>query len=401
MFFVPFSFNVVVLNTIPPLTFYAAGIIPLFLFALWRENFTVRFTLMDLLVALFALWVLYAVYSNDGIQYGLLAFLDKFIHCVIPYYLVRLIVKREDVLRFLLTIAVCMSVLGLLSPFEFVLNLKWPQLLQYFWPAPALWAPFKRGFYRVFSTFGHPIHAGMCFSVAFFIAFTAYRLKAVKDQRKLFLMMFLNAVGIYTTISRISYLLAVPIVLFINFIFIKRKFAYGAGLTVVFLAIILLLMPMIQEYSNPENADYNNEQQTSVTYRVTLMDSYYAFISARPLVGYGHQVPVANQQSSIDNYFLLLAMQYGVPGFAIFAAALLLTLAKGITFQFRSSAPQRLKTLAWALSGLMLYYAITSYTVWLTVQPRVLVFMLFGLMQVLTVPPRPLKHPVARFARTM
>lgn len=377
--FLSYDFVLVLSPGIPSLSFFLVTLLPLAFLVFYEERTTFRFVFEDALIIIFVLGATFVSYTANSDKFGLLVFLDKTLYCALPYFLIRVMVEREMVLRTLVALALSVTLVALASPAEALVNLRvtWP--IQILWPDWVSPGAFRRnGLYRVYGPYGHPIHAAMIFSIALFIGYLTLRMKVFTNKLIPWAVMVLNSMAIFFTVSRSSWVMSVPSLLFITFAFVKRKFIYG---TVMLTALVLVLgvaIPAMESYSKITNYKNADETQTSAAYRAQLFDNYVTVIMERPWTGYPGNAPVIDYQSSIDNYYLYLAIQYGIPVTALFAFTTVWIILRGGIRYFMASHT-RDKYILWAIVGFLVYFMVLEGSVWLTAQARTLLYILMAL----------------------
>lgn len=374
---IPFNMAVSVTPGIPPLTLYMLTCVPVFLGVIVLYTVPFRANLADLLVVfLVVIAGISGVVSTD-LKYGLFDLIDNFTDKLAPYFLVRILVYRNGVSRFLYLLAVWITVTALFAPLEFFFDLRLTQLYQLVWPDHILWPPFVRGGnFRVYSTYGHPIHAGMMFSFAFCISFFLWRAKIVTNTRVIFSMMAINAVAIYMTVSRASYVLTVPIILLMNMAFSKKRLRYFIVFAIATVAVVVIVLPIYNSYISSSGS--MDETQTSAVYRSVLFNNYLGEILMKPWFGWGFYIPVVSFQNSIDNYYLWSALNYGIPYVVVFTFLFVVVAFGGVKL-FLTSPSRRTQVVIWGLVCLEVYITLMCTVVWLTTQARVLLWITLGL----------------------
>lgn len=403
MVMVPFLFTWQITPGIPPLTFFFASLLPLLVVAFWEHPVRFRLGIADGLVIAYSLLSFATAAVAVDIKSGLLSLQDQVLYTLGPWFLVRLLVARVETLRFLVVLSLFITVVALLAPLEFLFNFKLVNFLQAVWPEYVLGAPFRRGgFYRVFGTFGHPIHMGMGFSLAFYVGFLALKLRVFKTNRLPWIIMILNGFGIWMTVSRTAWLLLVPMLLFVYFPFVKRKILYSVSLLSALVLVLAIALPAWNDYIN-STADYStlDETQTSAMYRAVLMENYQRVVWSNPWIGFGIHFPVINGQSSIDNQFLFLALVSGVVVTGVYMAIMAwLALRGGLRYADRSR-PFKEQAVTWFLTGVVLFYVVMGTAVYFNFQVVVIQWMLFAALVNQYSPAKSEVRPLIRFKRPL
>lgn len=375
----PFAMSLRLTPGIPPLTFFLVTILAVVLLGVTLFRPSNSISLLDFVVVAVVLWNALTSTFNSDKKNGVLQLLDGVFNVLLPYLFVRWLVRPEQIPRWLLGFSVVASVLALVSPLEYLFNLRPAQFLQVLWPDYFLWYPFVRGgHYRVYSMFGHPIHAGLIFSVAFLACLFLWKTKAVRQPKLLLGMAAVNLMAIYMTGSRSSFVIVGAALVVHVFALVRRKMVYVVSLVVLAVGGYFVVLPAVNSYVN-SSADFDSldETQTSAMYRAELLSSYTNLISQRPWFGWGQYYPTVNGQDSIDNYYLYLALEHGLGLPALVILALIGSIGLSARSFFRSDS-LRGRQLAWFLVGLLVLMGLLCTLVWLTAQARVLLWILVG-----------------------
>lgn len=376
LLFVPLAFKLTITPAIPPLTFLALASLVVFCLAYAEQPVWFEMRTVDYLVLLAALWDPVAGLLTEDWKYASLLLFDNILYQVMPYFTARLLIDRGSILRTLVFLGFAITALALVSPLEFLFNFQPPRLLQYLWPDWVMDDPFIRGGnYRVFSTLGHPIHAGMVFSLGLFIGFLLMKLKVLDDNRIPWLLVIANGIGIYATVSRTAYFLAIPMVLLIGLAFVKEKKKIAIGYLAACILIISIGLPIWERYTTIDDLATADETQTSAAYRAVLFDTYVDFVGKSPVVGYGLTIPTVGIMGSIDNNYLLLMLRYGIPSALFFGIILLLVITRG-TLLFFSPPASRNQVMLWTLVSFLVFFFVVAFTVWFPPHIRALLAVL-------------------------
>ena len=228
MVLIPLSFNVFLSPYIPLLTFYSCSILPLFILGIVVNKVKMDFSLMDLLVIMYIIVTLYVGIESSGKIYGYSMLSIEIITSLIPYFVIRCFVSRGKVMRMLVSLAIYISITAIFAPTEFFINRHLGHIYQLIWRGNGLWAPFIRyGFNRVMSSYGHPIHAGIVFSVALIISVMIYKMKILKNKKLIVGMIIINIIAVIMTISRASYIITTPSIMLFWYSVVKNKIVYA------------------------------------------------------------------------------------------------------------------------------------------------------------------------------
>lgn len=379
MILFPLSFNVFLSPYIPLLTFYSCAILPLFIIGVIVYKIKMDFSMMDLFVVLYIIVTLYVGIESAGKVYGYSMLSIELITSLIPYFVIRCFVEKTSVLRILVILTIFISITAIFAPSEFFINRHLGHIYQLFWRGNGLWAPFVRyGFNRVHSSYGHPIHAGVMFSVALMIAVMIYKMRIFKNKKIIWGIIVINIIAMIMTVSRASYVTVVPSIMVFWYSVAKNKKSYLIFFISIITIVVSIALPMYNSYLEIKPGEVITETKSSAIYRKMLFDSYMELAKERYLIGYGNKIPQESGQYSIDNEYLFIALKHGIIPLILFILMHLFVLFK--TIVTTNNLSRRENMILWTLMAITVYYAIINYSVWQTGQSRVVLFMVFGLV---------------------
>ena len=345
MILIPFSFREYISPYAPLLTFYCCAILPLLIIGLIVYKVPRNFSLMDLLVLSFVLMCTYAGFESSGSQFGKSIIMYEAMETLIPYFVIRCFIEKRNVIRFLTTLTIFISITAIFAPVEFFINRTLANIYQIFWQKNGLWAPFVRnGFNRVYSMYGHPIHAGIIFSTSVILLIVIYKLRVYRNKKLITALILINVV--------------ILVVMF--------TVGYTVG------------MDMYNSYIEIKPGEKASETKQSAYYRKQLLDNYTEIAKKRPFYGYGNNIPVLGGQYSIDNHYLLLSLRYGYIATGIFILMHLMALIKAIIISREYT--KRENMVLWGIVAVIFYYSVLSFSVWQTFQSKIILFMMFALI---------------------
>ncbi len=378
MVMVPFTFNVIVSPLFPVLSFYSCTIFPMLVIGLIVYKIKMDFSLMDFFMVSYIVVTYYVGLESSGKIYaGYMLGLES-IYSIIPYFVIRCFVDKKSVLRIMMALFIWISIPALFAPLEFFFNRGLAHIYQIFWRSNGLWAPFVRyGFYRVYSNFGHPIHAGIVFSVSILIGVMLYKMKVFKNKKTIVFMIMVNIMAMIMTLSRSSYITLVPVLMLFWYSVVKNKKSYMILSSSFMFLTISIVMPLYNSYLEIKPGEVLTETKSSAIYRKMLTDNYIEIAKEEYLIGYGEHIPVLDGQFSIDNEYLFIALKHGIIPMIIFGMMHLMVLIKAIFTTGRLS--RRENMILWSLTAIVVYYSILNYSVWQTGTSKVILFMIFAL----------------------
>ncbi len=331
MILIPFSFREYISPYAPLLTFYCCAILPLLIIGLIVYKVPRNFSLMDLLVLSFVLMCTYAGFESSGSQFGKSIIMYEAMETLIPYFVIRCFIEKRNVIRFLTTLTIFISITAIFAPVEFFINRTLANIYQIFWQKNGLWAPFVRnGFNRVYSMYGHPIHAGIIFSTSVILLIVLYKLRVYRNKKLITALILINVMALIMTISRSSYIMIIPSIMVFWYSLVGHKKTYAVILVVMFTVGYTVGMDMYNSYIEIKPGEKASETKQSAYYRKQLLDNYTEIAKKRPFYGYGNNIPVLGGQYSIDNHYLLLSLRYGYIATGIFILMHLMALIKAI-----------------------------------------------------------------------
>lgn len=287
-----------------------------------------RILLPDVLMVGFTLWTLICIFNGQGLT------VDSFVlwgsqtalEAMIPYFLARIIIRTKEDFIFLAR-CVVISILVLL-PFailEAVLRvsplIKFYQALPGLYVYPNVQYPPRLGMSRAQSVFEHPILFGLYCTLGFSFAIMTLRLIGVGAFGRTW-----RAIGTVagTFFSLSSGALAATMVQLLLILYDKTLWFLKARWKVIlWLAIAGYVALTFLIESNPllyiiSKATFSGH--TAWT-RVAIFDYGIDEVVRNPILGMGMFEdwirPAWMHATSVDNFWLLMAMRYGIPGFAL------------------------------------------------------------------------------------
>lgn len=378
MILVPFSFKVFLSPYIPDLSFYSCAIIPLLIISLVIYKIKIDISIMDILVLLYVLVCSYVGLESTDNRFGFIILSKEAIETLIPYFIVRCFIEKERTLRFLTILSIFISITAFLAPIEFFFNRNIAHIYQLIWGGNGLWAPFIRyGFYRVHSTYGHPIHAGVLFSISIIISLMLYNIMKFDNRKKYILLIGINILAMIMTISRASYIVIIPTIFLFYYSIVKNKKIYAISYIIILILSFSIGNNLYNDYLEVKPGEIPTEAKQSAYYRKLLVENYIELAKEKLQYGYGARIPVLDGQFSIDNYYLLLVLRFGVIPLILFILMHLIVIIKSIILT--KNYTKRENMILWCLTAIIFYYSILNFSVWETAQAKIILFMIFAL----------------------
>lgn len=416
----PDYYETKILPGLPPLTFNQAAILPCALFFLIFNDRKWKLSLTDFLVAGYVAAIVYSEYLNiDYKEAQNLAFI-LLTTVFFPYMLTKGIVEPYGLREaFAKRLTILFTICAATLTYETRMGKPFIRILfDRFFPGQGYWVTtFRWGIARAAGPYGHSIVSGMMFVVAYRIArfvqwagwwkepvpYLSARLPFKLDKATFFSLATLG--GLILTLVRGPWLGALAAV---GFIFVCRSRNRGAFLTIAIALLIVVGIPSALSFHDYVSVGRENAQtvaQESAAYRYELVVKYAEIAAERPYWGWGrNQWPEVPGMPSIDNNFLLLALNHGIFAVVLFNLAQLWLMLHLVRLGVKRHMGDPTATLAFSLAGIQLALIVSLATVGLLSSIVQLFFMVLGwcdgLVKTKGVPvPKPVT--VFRYARTM
>ena len=405
---------------IPPLTFNQAAILPCALFFLLFNDRKWRFSFTDFLIVGYVGTIVYSEYVNiDYKEAQNLAFI-LLTTVFFPYMLTKGIVEPYGLREtFAKRLTILFTICAATLTYETRMGKPFIRLFfDRFFPGQGYWVTtFRWGFARAAGPYGHSIVSGMMFVVAYriarFVQWAGWWKEPVpylsaKLPFKLDLATFFSLAtlaGLFLTLVRGPWLGALTAV---GFIFVCRSKNRGAYLTIAIALLIVVGIPSSISFFNYISVGRENAltvAQESAAYRYELIVKYAEIANERLYWGWGrNQWPEVPGMPSIDNNFLLLALNHGIICMILFNIAQLWLMLHLVRLGVKRRMGDPTATLAFSLAGILLAMIVSLATVGLLSSIVQLFFMVLGwcdgLVKTKGVPvPKPVM--VFRYQRTM
>ena len=195
---------------------------------------------------------------------------------------------------------------------------------------PAIYTEKIGTLYQSTSTFGNPEFAATFFisSVLLSIGYLQF-LKTFKKKFFLFLVLFINLLGIMFTFSRGEIFgLLLSIIIFIILLKGPSKILLVRAIAILLVIVVLFLLVFAKDISGKRLNIYSERQSTSFTHRAGSYKLMWSFLESNYFLGIGlgnYEKKYAMMSTSIfsatptmDNMYLTILTETGIIGFAIF-----------------------------------------------------------------------------------
>lgn len=385
---------------LPTLNFAQACIIPIFIvffinFLLGVNTFKeiTKFNLLDSLVILFIILNVFAEYITAGSKEAINFLAYQLCDVFAPYFLARffLIPKAMTVpfakrFVFLFFIAILLCPYELIfygNPFVMVFQktlfpsqgYEWPTLIRY-------------GFKRIGGPFVQPILFGIGIGTALLLHYwltknnlweKRFRLFPIPYANKAAMLAIVLIIGLIFTFSRgpLVSMLVSAIFLGVGYASHRMHSLYiRLGVFACLLAGTYFYYSTTVEVSKT----FASETTGNTIYRMELLENYMKIVWQRPYWGWSHEgVPIKGGQISIDNGYLLIALEHGL---VVLTSLALLLLVAMLKLAIRGVADNRKfnadSSFAITLFSIILTLTLCYFTVWIGVQLPPLTFIFLG-----------------------
>jgi hypothetical protein len=245
----------------------------------------------------------------------------------------------------------------------------------------------RSGLFRVQLTFSHQIHYGLFASLAFALTFIGLKDRISTARR--YLACTLIAVCIYLSLSSGALLALVMQVFLIGwqtaFRNVRLRWHLLAALCVLAYVVIDVLSDRTPVRVFMSYATFSPH---TAYYRALIFDYGMDNVWANPVFGLGLNdwVRPSYMLASVDNFWLLAAMRFGILGFLLVAAGYLSGLVQVIRRDFSGDARLRQIRLAWVITFLGMIFTLSTVALWTNVYSFVF-FMFAAGMWLITAQP--------------
>jgi hypothetical protein len=350
------------------LTFSETAILPIaafFALSYWRRW---KWSVTDFIVVALTSIMTVSEYVNAGFFDARNLFLDLVCTWILPYAVAKGLLHSQHLqVLFAKRVAILLTIVSVAAAYEFKMAYNpYDRVLGPIFPGWSVWVTtFRYGLPRIAGPYGHAILAGM-------ILVAGHRLTRWLDwsgswpgnvpflpiSKVRFCELWIVA-AIVMTLCRGPWVGACVAALAVALGRARnRKRAFALAM----IAIALLALPVyyaVKSYVSVSPGAAVSESQETAAYRRELLDKYVSVVEQRPAWGYGRDFPRDSTMSSIDNYYLLLALTHGV--YALLALLMLFSWMLARLARFSASRPcdDPSGSLALTLLGVYLAFAVS------------------------------------------
>lgn len=236
----------------------------------------------------------------------------------------------------------------------------------------------RMGLFRVALTFSHQIHYGLFASLAFSLTFVGLKGRIGNGRR--YLATAVIALCAFLSLSS-GALLAVAL----HLILIIWQTAFGKvrlrwHLLVAMLALAYVVIDLLSNRAPIQVfMTYATFSPHTAYYRSIIFDFGMQNIWANPIFGIGlndWERPAWMHSGSVDNFWLLAGMRFGIPGFLLVAGGYLIGLVRVIRRDFSADPRLRQLRLGWVFTFLGMIFTLSTVALWGNLYS--FVFFMFG-----------------------
>lgn len=236
----------------------------------------------------------------------------------------------------------------------------------------------RMGLERVQAVFAHPIHYGMYCSVAFSMAFVALR-----EQMRTGVRYLTSAVIVGSGLLALSSGAMLAMVLQFGLIFWAAIFAKLRWRWWLLVGLFVLSYIVVDLLSNRSPIrvfmSYATFSAHNAYWRGIIFEWGMKSVWAHPIYGIGFHDwvrPWFMHSGSMDNFWLVVAVRYGIPAFVLLAVGYISGLYSVMRRNFEGNSRLTLIRLAWVFTFLGLSFTLSTVHIWTNIYS--FVFFVFG-----------------------
>ena len=244
----------------------------------------------------------------------------------------------------------------------------------------------RMGLERVQANFAHPIHFGLFCSVAFSLSFVALR-GLVSETRRFVMSAMIAGTGFLALSSGALLAIAAQMALITwaaIFASVKQRWWILVGLFALGYVVIDILSNRspIKVFMSYATVSAHNAYWRAIIFEwgvANVLGSAEKGITGSPIFGIGLNDwirPHFMNSGSMDNFWLVMAVRYGVPGLLFLAVGYIYAIARIMRRNFEGNERLTLIRRAWVFTFLGLSFTLCTVHVWTNIYS--FVFFMFG-----------------------
>ncbi|MCB1180088.1 MAG: O-antigen ligase family protein [Leptospiraceae bacterium] len=385
LIFFPTYYDTKIVQGIPEFNFYTATLFPIIIVLLVNmKDYKFNFRFMDFLVLLLVFFIFFSQWYNSDYKIAQKLLFNELMAKFFGYFAIRVFFIKEDSRYTILkVILICAAIEGFWNTIEFRLWYNvFDDSIRRIWPFRVPWdLPMMRGgFKRAFGSFGHPIIAGYFFAMVFPLSIYFHFNPKLGKSNKTLIIAFLTIMGCISSVSRAPIAGLVLCAVFLWYGWSNKKILVITIISIVLIIGGIIYLPKIIAYVSVDRLSAETEDQRNAAYRKELLDNYLDIVDQKPLMGWGRfTVPWLDDQISIDNEYLFLALTHGKIAVFLYLFTVLFVLIRLGIFVFKKDVPEDTKRISWAFINALFSALFIQTTVWNGFQIVPILFMYLGM----------------------
>lgn len=381
------------ISGLPDLSFLQGAIIPIALATIYQYRGNWKPRLMDLVVCGLAGIAVLSEFLAAGYAEAQNYVVDMLCYIVFPYFVGRLLIEQNNlrmvVVKRILYAAIVVVIL-MAYEWRFAIN-PYQQLIARFFPGQGDgWiVTFRFGMTRAAGPYAHAILAGIMFAIYYRLnrwvmwqggwpaKFPWYPNHPLSFP---LIMWLVIAGGVFMNGAKGPWLGALLAAVIVTASRVRFRKLYIRLLLVFGLAVVVPSAVEFWQFASVGRAAARTANQETAAYRKELIDHYVQVAMDHAELGWGkNNVPKVPGQDSIDNYFLLIALQHGVYACGLLVFIFLFNIVRLWRRANRESDlyPDS-EAFGWTLLGIFIMYMIALATVFMAYQIMLMFFLLTG-----------------------
>lgn len=244
----------------------------------------------------------------------------------------------------------------------------------------------RLGLERVQGSFAHPIHFGLFCSVAFSLSFVALR-GTVSEARRYLMSILIAATGFLALSSGALTAIFIQVALILwaaMFASVKQRWWILVALFALAYVVVDLLSNRspIKVFMSYATFSAHNAYWRAIIFEwgvANVLGSVEKGITGSPIFGIGLNDwirPHFMNSGSMDNFWLVMAVRYGVPGLVLLAVGYIYAIARIMRRNFEGNERLTLIRRAWVFTFLGLSFTLCTVHVWTNIYS--FTFFMFG-----------------------
>jgi len=290
------------------------------------------------------------------------------------YLLGRAYIRTPQAFQSMIKVGVIVILISL--PFG-ILEMKtgvafWPSIFRNL-PGFNAWAdvanPPRMGLERAQIFFPHPIHQGLFCSL-----FVSLILIGLRDRASLLKRLFMSAIvggGVFMGLSAAPLLSMILQLSLISWAFVFRNHPMRWWYLIFLFVCMYVTIDLISNRTPVKVLmSYATFSPQTAYYRAVINEWGYFNVSQNPIFGLGMRDwvrPAYMQRGSVDNFWLVTAMRYGIPGIVILALGYADAMFRVGLAKTREGTPAHNIRQAWTIAIVSLAFVLYTVHVWTSV----------------------------------